>query len=241
MALAASAQPAAASSAGATVGDDGRIRTQLVARNDVTLSSQIAARIDRLPLRAGDAFRKGQLLVGFDCALYRAQLHKAQASAKAARKQAVVMERLAKLHSAGALKVEQTRAQAAEAAADAAYMRTQVSACSIRAPFNGRVARRKAAPYEYTTPGKPLLEILDTGHLLVKLIVPSSWLSWLRPGERFTVHVDDLGVEVPAQVKRIGARVDPVSQTVTLSGRIDGDHPRLLPGMSGWARFPHHP
>lgn len=219
----------------------GRIRAQLAAPSDVEISSEIAAKISRLPLKEGDSFARGALLVEFDCGLYRAQLAKAQATATAATRQLDVTRQLAKLHSVGAMDVAQAQAHAKEAAADADYMRTTVDKCSIRAPFTGRVAKRDAAPYEYVVPGKPLLEILETGALEVKLIVPSRWLATLKPGTRFVLHMDDLGTDVDAEVVRIGARIDPVSQTVSISGRIVGEQPRLLPGMSGWASFPGHP
>lgn len=218
----------------------GRIRTQLAAQHDVEISSEVAAKIARLPLKEGDAFARGELLVAFDCGLYQAQLAKAEATAAAARREQEVTGKLAALHSAGALDVAQAQARAKEAAADAAYMRTTVGKCTIRAPFAGRVARREAAPFEYVTPGKPLLEILDTGALEVKLIVPSKWLAWLKPGASFTVHVDELDADYPAQVVRLGASIDPVSQTVGVGGRILGTHAELLPGMSGWASFPGH-
>lgn len=215
-----------------------RIRAQLVARHDVEISSEVAAKIDRLPLKEGDAFAKGDVLVAFDCSLYRAQLAKAEATATAASREQAVTGKLAALHSAGALDVAQAQARAKEAAADAAYMRTTVSKCTIRAPFAGRVAKRDAAPYEYVTPGKPLLEILDTGALEVKSIVPSKWLAWLKPGAKFTVHVDELDADYPAEVVRLGASIDPVSQTIGMSGRILGAPAELLPGMSGWVTFP---
>lgn len=230
------------SNASAPVDDPaGRIRTQLIAGNDVTLSSQIAARIGKLGLKAGDAFRKGEALVVFDCDLYRAQQAKADATAAAAEKQLQITQRLAQLNSVGELDVEQARAKAKEAAADAAYMRTTVAACRIDAPFDGRVVKREAAPFEYTTPGKPVLQILDTSQLEVQLIVPSNWLRWLKVGTPFSVHVDDVELDVPAEIVRIGAAIDPISQTVTLSGRINIKSESLLPGMSGWAQFPKHP
>lgn len=238
MAVTAQAETSPSSAATGQPGDS--IRTQLVASNDVVVSSEIAARIARMPLKGGDAFKKGDLLVAFDCGLYRAQLRKAEATADAARKEQKVKERLAKLNSIGALDVEQAVAKARAASADAAYMRTMVSSCQISAPFDGRVSKRTAAPFEYVTSGKPLLEILDTGRLEVKLIVPSNWLQWLKTGDSFDVHVDDLGLDVPAEVARIGASVDPVSQTVTLTGHIKSANAKLLPGMSGWARFPKH-
>lgn len=219
---------------------DGRIRAQLAARSDVEVSSEIAAKIARLPLKEGDRFAKGAVLVEFDCGLYRAQLAKAQATAAAATQQLEVTRQLAKLHSVGAMDVAQAEARAKESTADADYMRTTVGKCSIHAPFAGSVAKREAAPYEYVTAGKPLLEILETGALEVKLIVPSRWLATLKPGAPFVLHMDDLGIAVNAEVARIGARIDPLSQTVSISGRIVGEQPRLLPGMSGWASFPGH-
>lgn len=215
-----------------------RIRAQLAARNDVVISSEIAAKIARLPLKEGDSFAKGDVLVAFDCGLYRAQLAKAKATAVAAARQLDVTRQLAKLHSVGAMDVAQAEAHAKETDADADYMRTTVGKCVIRAPFAGRVAKRPAAPFEYVTPGKPLLEVLETGALEVKLIVPSRWLATLKTGSRFVLHMDDLDIDVDAEVARIGARIDPVSQTVSISGRIIGEHARLLPGMSGWASFP---
>lgn len=235
--------PLAAQNLATEAGADGagRIRTQLAAQHDVEISSEVAAKIARLPLKEGDTFAKGDLLVGFDCGLYQAQLNKAAATAAAAARQLGITRQLAALHSVGAMDVAQAEAHAKEADADVAYMRTTVGKCSIRAPFAGRVAKLEAAAYEYVTPGKPLLEILDTGTLEVKLIVPSRWLARLKPGVRFTVHVDDLDKDFDAEVVRLGARIDPVSQTVSLSGRILETRAQLLPGMSGWASFPDHP
>ena len=51
--------------AGASAGradDQGRIRIQLVARDQVDLSSEISAKISAMPFRDGDAFRAGQTL-----------------------------------------------------------------------------------------------------------------------------------------------------------------------------------
>lgn len=238
-ALGAHAQAASGNSNASLLADkDGRIRTQLSSRNAVTISSELAARIATLSLREGDAFRAGQLLVGFDCSLYQSQLHKAEASIEAANALVQSNQRLAELNSIGKFEVQQAQARLKEAQAEAATTRTVVSRCSINAPFNGRVARRHAAAHQYVSPGTPLLDILETGQLEVQMIVPSKWLAWLKPGVAFTVEVEELGKSFPAKVRRLGAQIDPVSQSVAVVGVIDGDHPQLLPGMSGWATYP---
>jgi RND family efflux transporter MFP subunit len=231
------ASPAASNTARA--GDDsGRIRTQLVSQHDVMISSEVEGKIAQLPLKEGDSFKRGQLLVGFDCTVYEAQLRKVEATADAAAKIYAVNQKLSAMHSVGEIDVEQAKAKAKESEAEAAYVRATVSRCQVNAPFSGRVAKRVASQYEYVPTGKPLLQIVDTEDLELKLIVPSAWLTWVKAGTALQVHIDDLNADYSASVARLGARVDPVSQTVEISARIKGSHPELLPGMSGWVRFP---
>lgn len=217
---------------------DGRIRAQFSPRNEVVISSELSAKIASLPLREGDSFRAGQSLVAFDCALFQAQLNKAQAVQEASRQSVTVNRRLAELNSVGALDLQQAEARAKEADAEVAFMRVTVSKCGITAPFAGRIAKRLVANHQYVTPSTPLLGLIDTGELEIQLIVPSRWLAWLKTGSRFSVQVDELGNTVTARVARIGARIDPVSQSVTLSGVVEGNASNLRPGMSGWATFP---
>src|SRR4051812_41215315 len=66
--------------------ENGRIRAQLVSQHDVLISSQVEGKISQLPFKDGDAFKRGDLLIEFDCELYQAQLQKAEASADAANK-----------------------------------------------------------------------------------------------------------------------------------------------------------
>lgn len=216
---------------------DGRVRAQLSSRNAVTLSSELAARIATLPLRDGDAFREGQVLVSFDCSLFDSQLQKAEASAEAANAMVMSNQRLAELNSIGQYELATAQARLKEAQAEVAGMRTVVRRCAIAAPFNGRVGKRHAATHQYVTPGTPLLDIVETGTMEVQMIVPSRWLAWLKPGAAFTVQVDELGKTSPARVQRLGAQIDPVSQSIAVVGAIDGNPGGLLPGMSGWALF----
>jgi membrane fusion protein, multidrug efflux system len=216
---------------------DGRTRVQLTPYQQTTLSSEISANISKLPLREGQGFKEGQQLVEFDCSLLNAQLHKAEASADAAREAFKVSKRLAELNSISSLEVDQASAKSKEAEAELAAMKVVVSKCSLQAPFNGRIAKLQVDAYQYVTPGKPLMDIIDTGRLEVRMIVPSRWLSWLKAGNHFTIHIEELGRSYPARIVRTGARIDPLSQSIPVIGETVGAHDELLPGMSGWASF----
>lgn len=219
------------------IDDNHRIRTQLVSPDAVVLSSELAAKIDQLPLREGDAFKRGDPLVIFECSLYAAQLKKAQAISDSATKLWQVNKRLADLNSVGELELEQSAAKVREAEAELHYMKTSVDKCVIRAPFAGRIAKRLVAAHQYVNTGTPLLDVLSSEQLELQMIAPSSWLAWLKPDMVFRVSVEELGQSYPAQVTRLGARIDPVSQTITLTGKVTAPAAELLAGMSGWAEF----
>ena len=217
---------------------DSQIRVQISAQQQTVLSAEINAKLVSLPMREGDAFRAGQTLASFDCALQRAQLSKAEASADAARQTLKVNRRLAELGSISNLEVDQAAAQLKETEAEAAGVRVVLSKCAVTAPFSGRVAKVHVDPHQFIAQGKPLLDIVDMQRLEVRMIVPSKWLAWVGKGTRFTIRVDDLNREVSAVVTRLGARIDPVNQSVSLSGEVTDKVENLLPGMSGWATFP---
>ncbi|WP_150052106.1 MULTISPECIES: efflux RND transporter periplasmic adaptor subunit [Methylomonas] len=214
------------------------VRVQLAPINTTTLSAELAAVIQKLTVRDGERFKHGELLVEFDCSIQKAQLDKAQATADGAKKTYDVNSRLAQLESISSLEVDVAEAKLGEAKADIALYKASLKKCRISAPFSGRVAQLHAHQYQHLKVGDPIMDILDDGQLEIRMIVPSPWLSWLKAGQKFQIHIDELNQEYPAEVSTLGARIDPVSQTVAVIGKIKGKHPELLAGMSGQAKFP---
>ena len=209
------------------------VRAQLVPRAFTTLSSETAARIDKISHRAGEHFQKGETLVEFDCVTQRAQVAKARAVLKAAEKTYAINKRLFDMKSLSGLELEVSAAEIDKAKADVAMADAMQSKCVVEAPFAGVVVDQKAREFQYTTPGQPLLEIVDDRALELEFIVPSAWLRWLKTGYAFSVAVDETGKTYHAHVELLGGRVDPVSESIKVTGTIDGDAQDLMPGMSG--------
>ncbi|MFM7347051.1 MAG: efflux RND transporter periplasmic adaptor subunit, partial [Tagaea sp.] len=142
------------------------------------------------------------------------------------------------LHQRGATSpLERDLAIAEQAAAEAEVLgaRIHVQRCVIAAPFGGRVAELRAQRWQFVREGEPILEIVDDRELEVEMVVPSALLAELRPGARFRAAIDETRKEYPVEVTRNAARIDPVSQTLKIFGRVTGRHPELLSGMSGTA------
>lgn len=229
-AAAARAAPAKPASAGL---ENREIRAQLAPHRFTTIAAEIGARVQRLPVQEGGRFKAGQTLVSFDCALQQAQLNKARAGLGGAEQTWKANQRLAELNSIGKVELNVSEAQLAEHRAELSVMQTLVSKCAISAPFQGRVAESKIREQQFVQPGQAIMEIIDDSVLELEFLVPSKWLSWLKPGFQFAIGIDETGKSYPAKLQRIGARVDPVSQSVKLVATIDGRFPELLTGMSG--------
>ena len=218
-------------------GPAAELRAQLTPRDYTTLSSEMAARIDQINTRVGRHFGKGDVLVVFDCVIQRAQEAHAHAALTQAEKTYAIDSRLVQLRSMGGLELEVAGAEVAKAKADVAGAEAAASKCQITAPFAGVTVDQKAQPFQYATPGQPLLDVLDDRNLEVELIVPSRWLSWLKVGYKFDLHIEETDKNYPVSVTRLGGRVDPVSQSIKVFGEIVSGASELMAGMSGRANI----
>ncbi len=214
-----------------------QVRGVAKARYEAIIAANITAQIAELPFREGERFQEGETLVAFDCAPFRADLDAAQAEAAAAEAERAVNRELASYGAAGTLEVRQSEAAAESANARVRALALRLEFCSIDAPFTGSVAESYIQVHETPAENAPLLRILDDTALELHLVVPSNWLAWLQAGTHFEFAIDETAMTYPAKVERIGAEVDPVSQTVKIVGMFYERPERVLAGMSGSAIF----
>ncbi len=209
------------------------IRAQLLPQRYTTLAAEVGAKVNRLPVPEGGSFKQGQVLVGFDCSVQAAQLNKARAALTAADRTHSANRRLIELGSVGKVEVDVSEAEVFKNRAEVSAMGAVLAKCSVTAPYAGRIAEQKVREQQYVQPGQVLLEIIDDSILELEFIAPSRWLAWLKTGYGFQVGIDETNKNYPAKVLRMGARVDPVSQSIKITAAIDGKFPELIAGMSG--------
>lgn len=218
-------------------GSGNEVRAQLMPRHATVLSSEIAGKIATLPFREGEAFDEGQVIASLDCDSYRARLQLADAKVEGAERKLEAVRLLDQRKAVGRIDLDLATIDVDAARAEQQLAAKDVSRCTLRAPFSGRVAELRVKRHQFIAPGEPVIDILNERELEIEMLVPSPWISWLAAGTAFTIELEELGRSYPARVTRIVPRIDPVSQTVKLFGRISGDHDELVAGMSGKARL----
>ncbi|MEY4748030.1 MAG: hypothetical protein RIQ60_244 [Pseudomonadota bacterium] len=224
---------AAATPALRGLGGEPELRAQLTPRRYTTLAAEIGARIQKLAVSEGGVIEAGQLLIRFDCSVQEAQLARTRAALDAAVKQLATQNRLVELGATGRQELDQAEAEVAKNRAEVAQIDVQLGKCNVVAPFSGRVAEQRVREQQYVQPGQALLEVLDDSVLEIEFIMPSRWLQRVRQGSTVQIAVDETGKTYPAKVQRLGAKVDPVSQSIKVVAAIDGHPAELIAGMSG--------
>lgn len=217
------------------------VRAMVAAPNRAMLSAQISARVVTVSKRVGETFRQGDPLIAFDCTPYEARASAARAALSGAETTLESTTRMFDLRSVGKADVDLAKSSVQKARAELAIQEHDVRNCRVAAPYDGRVTERRANPHEIVKAGDPLLAVLDHRELELEILVPSTWLRWIKPGTAFTVTLDATGGTYPAEVVRLGAQVDTASQSVQVFGRFKGVPEDVLSGMSGDVAFPARP
>jgi membrane fusion protein, multidrug efflux system len=216
---------------------DPQVRGIVKALNEATIAIDYSARVMKMPFLEGQSFKKGDLLIAFDCKKYVAEVNAARASAHAAELVYGNNRKLMARGAIGANEVEISQAQMFKAQAETQALQARTGSCNFKAPFEGRLVQRMVQEQESPAPNQPLIKIVDSSKLEIETIVPSKWLNWMKPGVAFSFVIDETGQTVTGQVVRVGATVDAVSQTIKAYGVLKTKDPSVLPGMSGTATF----
>lgn len=218
-------------------GLESSLRAQVVPVRFAVISAEMDGRVNFLPWREGDQFKKGRVLTEFECRKEKAELSRSVAKSSLADRELGVAERLDQLGTTSVLKLAKAKSVAEQFLAEAKIAQVLIQRCAVKAPFSGRVAELFVRPYQFVARGERLMRIIDPGRLEIQMIVPSRWLTWLRPGHKFELYLDETGRDHPAKVSSVAAWIDPVSQSLKIKARFTQFDSRILSGMSGRAKF----
>jgi len=193
----------------------------LSARDEATVAAQVAGQIEKNHVDFGDRVTAGQELVLIDVTAYEAlvrqsaaNLARAGASAANAEQNLKRIQELQKEKIASTSDLEQAVAESAKAQADVkaveatdAIARLNLERSRVRAPFDGAVAQRLASVGDYVAIGTPIVRIVQTDPLRLRLEVPERESVVVRPGQAVRLTVDGETNSYPGRIVRIAPAV----------------------------------
>ncbi|MFZ9745454.1 MAG: efflux RND transporter periplasmic adaptor subunit [Opitutaceae bacterium] len=176
------------------------------------LAPQVAGTITELPAALGQPVRAGEVLVRLTAADAQARLTRAEVQLKVARRD---LAREQDLLARGASTAETVRNLEDRVTGCETMVReaeAQLGYTTIRAAFDGVVARRLVHPGDLASPGQPLLEIEGTADLELEAAVPESAAAALVVGVKFDVTA--AGRTFPATLREVSSTADAATRTI---------------------------
>ncbi len=176
----------------------------LAAQNEATIAAQVAGQLEKNLVDLGDRVQAGQKLALIDTTSYEAganasaaNLTRATASAANAEKslkriQDLQTEKIASASDLDAAVADaaRTRAEVKVAEANDAVARLDLDRSQVKSPFAGVVAERIASPGDYLAVGAPILRLVQTDPLRLRLEVPERDSAAVQVGQNVRVFVE---------------------------------------------------
>lgn len=223
----------------------------LASARQTAVSSRILARIEEIPVHAGDDVAEGDTLVVLDAREFESRVRQASEAlrgAEAQRELAQVEKDRAETLLQRGTGTQQRLDQAvsglrvAQAEVDRLGQslmeaRTMLSHTEIQSPVSGRVIDRLAEPGDTATPGGVLLRIYDPGVLRVEVPVRESLAVHLGVSQVLRVQIPALGDDIDGVIDEIVPFSEPGARTLLIKVRLPPD-PRLFAGLFARVAIP---
>src|SRR6266496_2233689 len=176
----------------------------LSAHDEATVAAQVAGQLEKSHVDVGDRVTAGQEMVLIDVTAYEAlvrqsaaNLARATASATNAAQNLKRIQDLQKDKIASTSDLDQAVAEAGKTQADVkaaeaadAIARLNLQRSRVRAPFDGAIAQRIATVGDYVAVGAPIVRLVKTDPLRLRLEVPERESPAMRVGHRVRVTVE---------------------------------------------------
>lgn len=185
-----------------------------------TVSTRLAATVEKVLVTEGTRVKRGQLLVTLSNDEVQAQV---AASSTALANATVYERRIAELTSqraATSVELESAQAQRAQAAAALAGTRASLAYTLLRAPFDGVVQARRVSAGDFVGPGQPLVEIEGAG-LEVQATLSEEEVGSLQIGQRLKFEAE--GRHGEAEITALTPGGDALSHRRALRARVSGN------------------
>ena len=197
-----------------------------------SLSFTTGGTIMQLKVKVGDRVSKGQLIASVD----PTQVKNSYEMAHATKMQAEdAYKRMKQLHDKGSLpeiKWVEAQSQLQQAVSAESIAKKSLADCNLYAPFSGVISEKYAEVGQNAAPGMPVVKLVTTKALNVKISVPESEMANIHVRQRARIQVQALdSKQYEGYVIEKGVIADPISRSYCVKIRVEGTDTDLLPGM----------
>ena len=180
------------------------------------LAAKVMGTIDALPVTLGQRVKRGDPLVTISAGEINARVAQAEAQFNQACRDLARERELLPKGASTVTMVKDLEDRCAGAEATLREAKVMLSYATVRAPFDGVIARKSAQVGDLASPGLPLVEIEGLNGFEVQAGVPDSLASDLNVGELLVVQTPTGGVAFSGKISEVSSAADSNVHTVAV-------------------------
>lgn len=205
----------------------GNLRSQ----SGLEIKPQTAGQVESVEFESGQTVGKGDVLVRLKADVEKAQLQKAVAAAQLAKSTYERNRSLAATNNIAAVKLDQSKADLAEARAEVGVINANLENKIIRAPVHGKVGIRKVNPGEVIDPATVIAVFENAEGLFVDFEVPQGYADQVDIGQLVGFNAPGYDKPFSGIVTGISPQISPSSRSLAVQAVVDSSDTKLYAGM----------
>lgn len=210
----------------------------VAANESATIRPEINGLVRGIYFEEGQRVKQGQLLLRIDDSELQAQQTQGEARFRLAELNLQRAEKLRETRSNTQADVDRAQSEFASARSELELTKVRLDRSVIKAPFDGIVGARTLSPGDYVNPQAAVTTLDDLSRLKIEFQVPERFLSKMKPGTVFTVHLRNeelaakgLPTTVAGSVYFVSSVIDRSTRASQVKGYLTDAPAQLKPGM----------
>lgn len=192
------------------------IQGAVQADDPVNAVSDMGGRIMDLRVKEGDYVKQGSIIAKLDVETVEKQIAELQTSLDLAKDVYERQERLWSQKIGSEVQYLQAKNSVERLEKSLETLNLQLSKAYVYAPISGAVDMVMMKQGEVTSPGMPIVQLLNTTRLKVKTDLPESHLKVVKRGMKVDLEFPSIDVSTSGTVTLLGRKIDPSNRTLEL-------------------------
>ena len=207
------------------------LQGNIISDDLVNASSEIGGRLLDVLVREGQSVRKGQLIAKVDLEAVENQISELNTSLDLAKTVYERQKRLWDQNIGSEIQFLQAKNNKERIEKSLESIQFQLSKQNVYSPASGVVERQVRQAGEITSPGGPIIQILNTYKVKVVVDAPESYLGVVKRGDYVDIKIPALEKEFKGRVSLLGRVIDPANRTFKVEVNLNNSKGEYKPNL----------
>lgn len=207
------------------------IQGSVMAEDMVDASSEIGGRLISLKVREGQSVRKGQLIAIVDVEGVDKQLGELDKSIELAQTVFDRQSRLWKQNIGSEIQYLQAKNTLERLQKNRELLLLQKDKTNVYAPISGEVEKVIVHAGELTSPGMPIVMLLNTTKLKAVVDLPESYLTKVKKGQKVKIKFPVLDQQLELPITKVANMINPANRTFRIEVNLGNRKSKMKPNL----------